>query len=73
MVGYLSEADAQKYTTLSRQVLLDARTDGKLTYRQMGRRILYTTEDLDRFVQRNSKLKMCTEDMFFVSNKKGAL
>lgn len=72
MPKYLSEIDAQKYTSLSRSMLVKARSEGKLTYRQMGRKILYTEADLDSFIMRNSQLRMSTEDLIFVSKNRRA-
>lgn len=69
---YLSETDAQRYTSLSRSTLVNARSDGKLTYRKLGGKILYTEADLDSYILRNSQLRMCTEDRIFVSKIKGA-
>lgn len=72
MPKYLSEIDAQKYTSLSRSMLVKARNEGKLTYRLMGKRILYTEADLDSFIIRNSQLRMSTEDLIFVSKNRSA-
>lgn len=72
MPKYLSEIDAQKYTSLSRSMLVKARSEGKLTYRLMGKRILYTEADLDSFIIRNSQLRMSTEDLIFVSKNRSA-
>lgn len=69
---YLSEIDAQRYTSLSRSSLVNARNDGKLTYRKLGGKILYTEADLDSYILRNSELRMCTEDRIFASKVKGA-
>ena len=59
---WLSEAKAVKYTSLSRKTLFSAREAGKITYRIMGRRILYKKSDLDAFIERNSDLIKSVED-----------
>lgn len=66
---WLSERDALLYTSLSRQTLNQARSDGKLTYRQFGRKILYTRQDLDNYINQNSQLVLSNEDYY---KRKGA-
>lgn len=65
---WLSERDAQIYTSLCRKTLNQARGSGKLTYRQFGRKILYTKTDLDNFINQNSQLILSNDDFY---KKKG--
>lgn len=69
MEGWLSEKEAQKYSNLSRTTLRDARNSAKLTYRQIGRKILYTANDLDSYIKENSQLFMSSQDFM----KKGSI
>ena len=59
---WLSEKEACAYTSLSPRSLHDAREDAKITFRQMGRKIIYRREDLDKFIERHSDLYKSAED-----------
>jgi excisionase family DNA binding protein len=59
---WMSEDEAASYTSLSRSSLAKCRTEGKITYREYGRKIIYNREDLDRFIERHAPLTKSTED-----------
>lgn len=61
---WMSEKDAQLYTRLSRATLAKARYGGKLTFRQFGRKVLYTKQDLDNYIKANSQLYLSDEDYY---------
>jgi len=59
---WLSEKEAVAYTSLSRNTLLENRNNGRITYRTYGRKIIYKSTDLDKFIEKNTELILSSEE-----------
>lgn len=69
MEGWLSEKEAQVYTSLSRTRLKTARKENKITYRLLdGTTVIYHVKDLDAYIMKNSEYYPSIDDLV---NKKG--
>lgn len=60
---WYSEKEAEFYTTFGRDMLYQARQEGKLTFRLYGKKIIYHREHLDKFIERSTKLCECSDDL----------
>lgn len=64
--GTLNEAEAATYLGIGMDFLRQLRQEGRIPYRQIGRRIVYAAPDIARF------LDDCSSDALAVQEKTGA-
>jgi excisionase family DNA binding protein len=50
---YLSEKEVSERLKISRRTLQDYRTDGKITYYQLGGKVLYAESDIEKMLNDN--------------------